>query len=213
MRTLLVGLVLVLFGAASSEAVAVPILTATAGPTSSNFVGGCIVNSAGGSGSTPQAADIVCGDTFGNNQGKSAASIGHVGALARAVSFSGQISNNTGHATYADTVIFSPTSGTGTGPILVSMNVLFSGLVNAATGEDIAQAGMFVAIDGTKVGSVNNNTGGTCVSTFAGSLGCGATTSGGLTTGLIQVPVGGEVTFLFDLFVSAGASRNPVAPL
>jgi hypothetical protein len=207
---LTITLAVVMFIAlSSSAAVASPIYDAIAGPTSSNVVDNQIINSPGGQNMpTPQSADNVCGDLNGNNAGKADSSIGHVGALARAFSSSGQISNNTGHATYADSVIFSGPGST----VPVSMNVLFAGVLNATSGA-IAEARMFVAIDGTKVGSVNNSTGSPCNSSFFGGLGCGGTTSGGLTTGLTSVSVGVPINFLFDLFVGAGADFGGASAL
>jgi len=203
MRISLMSLVVGMFAGLSTEAVAGPIYSAIAGPGNSNTVGSCIINSVGGQFmSTPQSADIVCGDIRGTNHGAAASSLGHVGALASAFSSdfqNGQISNNQGHASYEDSVIF---SGPGT-TAPVSMNLLFSGVLNSALGGQ-ADVRMRVVIDGTLVGSVSNSTGSPCVSTFAGNLGCGATTSGGLTSGLVVVPVGVPVSLFLDLFAGAG---------
>ena len=195
-------------------ALAAPLLTASAGVSSSNSIGGC--DPPGGSGSSGGfiSFHIFCSDTFGTASATGSAGIGHAGASAVAATFdpfSGFASAPGASGLYSDTVIFHAADPIGfPGGIPVSLNLAFAGTLTS-TLEAGAEVGVLVQINGVTVSTLhdtnNNGLNTSCNSSFLGGEGCAnpVTDSNVTSQDTTGVPLDTPVSFLFSVEVSAGS--------
>jgi hypothetical protein len=194
---------------------ATPLLTASAGVSSSNSIGGC--DPLGGSGSSGGfiSFHVFCSDTFGTASASGEAGIGHAGASAVAATFdpfSGFASEPGASGLYSDTVIFHATDSIDfSDGIAVSLNLRFAGTLTS-TLEAGAEVGVLVQINGVTVSTLhdtsNNGLDTSCNSSFLGGEGCATpVTDSNVTSQVIDgVPLDTPVSFLFSVEVSAGSS-------
>jgi hypothetical protein len=194
---------------------AAPVLTASAGVSSGNSIGGC--DPQGGSGSSGGfiSFHVFCSDTFGTASASGEAGIGHAGASAVAATFdpfSGFASEPGASGLYSDTVIFHAADSIDfSDGIAVSLNLQFAGTLTS-TLEAGADVRVLVQINGVTVstlhGTSNNGTDTSCNSSFLGGEGCATpVTDSNVTSQEIDgVPLDTPVSFLFSVEVSAGSS-------
>jgi hypothetical protein len=192
---------------------AVPFLSAAAGEGGAGATELQPCNPAGGvftSGGAPVSSHAVCGPTFfGEGSALAIASIGSVGAEARArhIGFGTAVSMES-VGIYSDTVVF---SGPGVAPIPVGVNVHLAGSLNSDPG---GFAGVIARIlfNGAPVGVVRVNSFGGVMdctgTTFTGLPSCGATYNATLVSSPVLVPQDTPILVQLDIDASAAGGGN-----
>jgi hypothetical protein len=185
---------------------AVPSFFVNAGASGSNTIGGCIVSGTDGTSTTPNFSQRTCiGDPNGTGQATARTFFGHVGASADAQTFGlSGTSAFAAFARYLDSVVFTGPPG---GLIPVSLNLDFSGALNAASGS--GEVRMSITIGGNGVGNFRevidgNGVVAECINSFG--IGCGNLVIASVTTSSVLVPVDVDVPVELGLAVFVGAT-------
>ena len=162
-------------------------------------------------GSSTSGASVECIRPLGRSMANGVASVGHVGVLASATTFTRSFAASAGaRANFEDFVVF---SGSGLGLVPVTINLVINGQLVVPFSLDSVTAGVkaFASIGGTNVGkltAINQGRGATCLTSSFGGLSCaGTTVSGTLLSQSVLVPLNTPVSIFFELEALTAAAN------